>query len=133
MDYNKARMPESGVEPQVRKFWQLFEKQEFFESHEVLEELWMVATGSERNLYKGLIQIAVSLHHLGDGNLRGARKVFDTARDLLEPYQPSGAGVRLDRLVNDARSLVEEHERAAARGLEAGPIQVAPVYEPGSL
>ncbi len=130
MDYNKGRVPESGVEPQVRKFWQLFEKQEFFESHEVLEELWMAATGSERNLYKGLIQIAVSLHHLGDGNLRGARKVFDTARDLLEPYQPSGAGVRLDHLVNDTRVLVEEHERAVARGLEAGPIQVAPVYEP---
>ena len=126
-------MPESGVEPQVRKFWQLFEKQEFFESHEVLEELWMAVTGSERNLYKGLIQIAVSLHHLGDGNLRGARKVFDTARDLLEPYQPSGAGVRLDHLVNDTRVLVEEHERAVARGLEAGPIQVAPVYEPVSL
>ncbi len=130
MDYNKARMPESGVEPQVRQFWELFEKQEYFESHEVLEELWMVATGSERNLYKGLIQIAVSLHHLGDGNLRGARKVFDTARDLLEPYQPSGAGVRLDRLVNDARALVEKHERAAAEGLEADPIQVVPVYEP---
>lgn len=129
MDYNKARMPENGVEPQVRRFWELFEKQEFFESHEVLEELWMTATGSERNLYKGLIQIAVSLHHLGDGNLRGARKVIDTARDLLEPYQPRAAGVRLDRLVNDARALVEEHERAAAGGRDGGPVQVVPIYD----
>jgi len=129
MDYNDPRMQDGGADPRVRRFWELFERQEFFESHEVLEELWMAAPGSERNLYKGLIQIAVSLHHLCDGNLRGARKVFDTACELLEPYQPSGAGVRLDRLVRDARTLLERHEKAAEGGPEAGAVLVMPVYD----
>lgn len=132
MDYNKPRMPEGGSDPRLRQFWELFERQEFFESHEVLEELWMAETGSERNLYKGLIQIAVSLHHLSDGNLRGARKVFDTARELLEPYQPKGAGVQLDRLVCDAQALVERHERALEGGTDPGEIQVVPVYDPAA-
>ncbi|MEE9218802.1 MAG: DUF309 domain-containing protein [Acidobacteriota bacterium] len=126
-------MLEGSADSRVRRFWELFERQEFFESHEVLEELWMASTGPERNLYKGLIQIAVSLHHLGDGNLRGARKVFDTARALLEPYQPSGAGVRLDRLVQDARDLIEQHERATAGGPEPGEVSVNPLYEPADF
>jgi hypothetical protein len=109
-------------DPRLGRFWELFEEQDFFESHEVLEDLWMETAGGERNLYKGLIQIAVSLHHLQTGNLRGARKVFGTARELLQPYQPRGAGVRLDRLVEDAEAQID-------RG-ESGDFEVRPVYDP---
>ncbi len=129
MHYNKPRDRDAAVDPRLLQFWELFERQEFFESHEVLEELWMACGGAERNLYKGLIQIAVSLHHLCEGNLRGARKVFDTARALLQPYQPRGGGVRLDRLVEDAACMVERHERAAQDGSDAGEVIVRPVYE----
>jgi len=128
MNYNNPRMPEGAADPRLLQFWDLFERQEFFESHEVLEDLWMATSGGERNLYKGLIQIAVSLHHLSEGNLRGARKVFDTARDLLAPYQPAGARVRLDRLVADTQGAVERGERAAARGEEPEEAVVRPVY-----
>jgi len=130
MNYNKPRAEKGQPDPRLLQFWHLFERQEFFESHEVLEELWMVTSGGERNLYKGLIQIAVSLHHLCEGNLRGARKVFNTARDLLVPYQPSAGGVRLDRLVRDASENIERHERVAREGGEAGDVEVRPVYEP---
>jgi hypothetical protein len=131
---------ESTSDPRLGRFWELFEEQDFFESHEVLEELWMETSGGERDLYKGLIQIAVSLHHLQTGNLRGARKVFGTACDLLKRYQPRGAGVRLDRLVEDAAAQIERAERAAAAGGDAedprpaGPrpedFEVRPVYDP---
>lgn len=130
MDYNSPRAPRGAADPRLLEFWERFERQEYFESHEVLEDLWMATPGGERDLYKGLIQIAVSLHHLCEGNLRGARKVFDTARDLLEPFQPQGAGVRLDRLVEDARAALERHERAARRGEDGGEVEVHPVHDP---
>lgn len=130
MDYNKARVPEAAPDPRLLQFWELFERQEYFESHEVLEDLWMSTSGGERNLYKGLIQIAVSLHHLREGNLRGARKVFDTARELLGPYQPSAAGVRLDRLVQDSRAVLERHEHSAREGSDPGGVDVRPVHVP---
>ena len=128
-------------DPRLGRFWELFEELDFFESHEVLEELWMETSGGERNLYKGLIQIAVSLHHLQTGNLRGARKVFGTARDLLQPYQPRDAGVRLDRLVADAEAQIDRGERAAtarnsgAEGSQPAEtwwqdFEVRPVYDP---
>ena len=38
----------------------LFNEQEFFECHEVLEELWSETLGEEKKFYQGLIQAAVS-------------------------------------------------------------------------
>ena len=49
---------------------------EFFEAHEVWEDLWKSYSGELRLFYKGLIQAAVALHHFGNGNIRGARKVY---------------------------------------------------------
>ncbi len=43
MDYNNVRMLEGSADSRVRRFWELFERQEFFESHEVLEGPWREA------------------------------------------------------------------------------------------
>jgi len=70
---------------------------EFFESHEVWEELWADCTGPDRKFYQGLIQAAVALHHFGNGNLRGAKKLYFGSRGYLEPYRPLHMGLDLDR------------------------------------
>ena len=51
----------------------LFNEQEFFECHEVLEELWSETLGDEKKFYQGLIQAAVALFHFGNENLGGAQ------------------------------------------------------------
>ena len=43
---------------------------EFFEAHEVWEELWADYQGPSRKFYQGLIQTAVCLYHFGNGNAR---------------------------------------------------------------
>ena len=47
----------------------LFNEEEFFECHEVLEELWQETLGREKKFYQGLIQAAVALFHFGNENL----------------------------------------------------------------
>jgi predicted metal-dependent hydrolase len=69
---------------------------EFFEAHETWEELWKNYSGELRLYYKGLIQAAVALHHFGNGNIRGARKVYFTSRKYLEAYRPVCEGLDLD-------------------------------------
>src|SRR5205814_1439617 len=39
-----------------------------------------------RLFYKSLIQAAVGLHHFGNGNLRGAEKLYRTSRGYMESY-----------------------------------------------
>jgi uncharacterized protein len=69
---------------------------EFFEAHEVWEELWKNYTGDLRLFYKGLIQAAVALHHFGNGNIRGARKVYRSSRRYLDAYRPVCVGLDLE-------------------------------------
>jgi predicted metal-dependent hydrolase len=72
---------------------------EFFEAHEVWEELWKNYSGDLRLFYKGLIQAAVALHHFGNGNIRGARKVYRSSRGYLDAYRPVCVGLDLDQFL----------------------------------
>jgi predicted metal-dependent hydrolase len=72
---------------------------EFFEAHEVWEELWKNYSGELRLFYKGLIQAAVALHHFGNGNIRGARKVYRSSRGYLNEYRPTAVGLDLEKFI----------------------------------
>jgi uncharacterized protein len=75
---------------------QYFNDCEFFEAHETWEELWTEYRGPARRFYQGLIQVAVALHHFGNGNIRGAKKVYHTSRTYLEEYRPAYQGLDLE-------------------------------------
>jgi len=65
----------------------LFNRRDFFEAHEVWEALWLSPdVGEDRRFVQGLIQAAVGLYHFGTGNLRGAKKLYGTARAYMEAY-----------------------------------------------
>jgi predicted metal-dependent hydrolase len=68
---------------------------DFFEAHEVWEELWTEYRGPARRYFQGLIQAAVALHHFGNGNIRGAKKVYLSSRAYLDDFQPSYLGLDL--------------------------------------
>ena len=72
---------------------------DFYESHEVWEELWADYQGPSRKFYQGLIQAAVALHHFGNGNIRGARKLYHSTRSYLEPYRPWHMGLDLEKFL----------------------------------
>src|SRR5579859_6345623 len=63
----------------------LFNAQDYFEAHEVWEDLWSENHGDERRFYQGLIQAAVGLFHFGGGNLGGAVKLYRSGYDYMKP------------------------------------------------
>jgi uncharacterized protein len=69
----------------------LFNDAAFFDAHEVLEDVWRAAPVPEKKFFQGLIQIAVALHHHGNGNVVGARSVLRRAFRNLSLY-PEGFG-----------------------------------------
>jgi uncharacterized protein len=89
-------MTADGYDPLYLKGIAYFNACEFFEAHETWEELWKNYSGPLRLFYKGLIQAAVALHHFGNGNIRGARKVYGSSRGYLEQYRPSCEGLDLE-------------------------------------
>jgi hypothetical protein len=62
----------------------LFDARFYFEVHELLEPHWLRSAGRERETLQGVIQVAVGLHHLANGNGAGARALLrDGAAKLL--------------------------------------------------
>jgi uncharacterized protein len=71
-----------------------FNSRDFFEAHEVWESLWLeLAGGPQRRFIQGLIQAAVALYHFGNGNFRGAKKLYQTSRAYMEPCGSSYLGL----------------------------------------
>jgi hypothetical protein len=79
-------------------------ERDYFECHEVMEELWMEE--GRAPLYQGLLQVAVGLYHYRNGNVSGAVKLFTTAVEKLEPQRPEVMGIDLARLVEDSRKYL---------------------------
>jgi len=76
-----------------------FNECDFFEAHETWEELWTEYRGDGRKFYQGLIQVAVALHHFGNGNIRGAKKVYVTSRNYLQDYPEVYEGLDLQKFL----------------------------------
>ena len=72
---------------------------EFFEAHDAWEELWMEYHGKDRDFFKGLIQSAVCLHHFGNGNIRGAKKLYHGCVSYLEKFKPLHRGLDLEKFI----------------------------------
>ncbi len=99
---------DSDYPPLYLKGIEHFNECEFFEAHDIWEELWTEHRGTARKFYQGLIQAAVALHHFGNGNTRGARKVYLTSRVYLEEYTPSYQGLDMEKFLGQYEQCFAE-------------------------
>lgn len=91
-----------------------FNRREFFECHEVLEEVWLAEEPQEKPFYQGLIQAASAFHHYQRGNLRGARSLLRRGAEKLKGYPAVYLGVAVSGLLEDLRSWMRHWEEAGA-------------------
>jgi hypothetical protein len=103
-----------------------FNSANFFEAHEIWEDLWNDLVGDSKRACQGLIQIAAGYHKLAIGNPAGARKLLERGRDALLPVLP-GRGWATE-FVAQVSSDVEQLKRGLAQ-LSAEPPRLPPVLE----
>jgi uncharacterized protein len=115
--------------PLYRSFFDHYHKGEYWEAHEVLEELWQGQR--DNDFYHGLIQIAAIMHQLQRGKIRGARKLAFSARRYLVPYAPKNEGVNVELVLEWLEQTLErlpEHREIMAKGeVEKLNIPVCPL------
>jgi predicted metal-dependent hydrolase len=72
--------PGQALNPALRERFlkgiELFNREEFFECHEVLEAAWLEASGTEKTFLQGWIQVAVAFYHLRRSNFAGASRLL---------------------------------------------------------
>jgi predicted metal-dependent hydrolase len=102
-------------------YFECFNRQLFYESHDVLEELWLAQRqGPNHGFYKALIQLAGAFVHLQKDRLRPAAALFKLARSYLQNYPSQHEG--LD--VTAVRALIEEWLDKLERGkFQDNPLQ----------
>lgn len=76
-----------GLDAHYLGFFDCFNRQLFYEAHDVLEELWLAdRRGPDGDFFKGLIQLAGAFVHLQKNRLRPAAALFKLARANLVKY-----------------------------------------------
>ncbi len=79
----------------------LWDHELFFETHEVLESLWMKASGTNKLILQALIRAAGVYIHLANHNMKGAEKMATKAIEILKSNKkeiPPFPG--LEKLIN---------------------------------
>lgn len=96
---------------------ELFNTGEYFECHEILEDIWRAERDPVRALYQGILQVGVAFHHLHRSNWRGAVKLLDGGIDKLGRFLPSCMGI-------DTLALDQASRACLSQLRELGPERV---------
>jgi uncharacterized protein len=89
----------------------LMNEKKFFEAHEELEIAWNEEKGKVRQLYQGILQMAVTYLHITRGNYDGAVKVYMRSMRWLKDWPAVCRGIQVGQLRKDAEVVMKEVER----------------------
>ena len=104
-----AEAPEQLPELALRGIEE-FNRGEFYECHEYLEEAWMQEPRRVRFLYQGILQVGVGFYHQQNGNWRGATGLLRNGTRRLKEFEPVTLGIDVSRLVRECERCLEELE-----------------------
>jgi uncharacterized protein len=83
---DEAALPPANA---LQRAQELLDEANPFTAHEILEAVWKDVEGDERELWRGLAQVAVGITHALRGNESGARALLQRAAETLTPYRGS--------------------------------------------
>jgi predicted metal-dependent hydrolase len=89
-----------------------FNRRDWFECHETVEDLWIGTVGEMRDFYQGIIQIAIALHHWRNGNFGGAVSLLKGGAGHLRRVADRCQWVDVAGLITDSDRM-----RTALEGL----------------
>ncbi|MBI5945832.1 MAG: DUF309 domain-containing protein [Chloroflexi bacterium] len=105
---------QGALHPKAIEGLRLFNEKKFFEAHEEFESAWRAEKGEIRNLYQGILQVAVCYLHITRQNYNGAVKVYGRSMKWLKDLPDVCRGVRVGKLREDAEAVANELQKLGA-------------------
>lgn len=106
------RVPDDAeftVEEGIAEAQRLLNEGYAFTAHEVLEAVWKSAPEPERELWRGLAQVAVGATHAQRGNRVGAARLLRRGADRVADFGPQAPhGVDVAGVAGYARGLADD-------------------------
>lgn len=108
-----------ALHPKAIEGLRLFNAGEFFEAHEELEIAWREETDEIRDLYRGILQVAVTYLHITRGNYDGAVKVYGRSLKWTRDWGDVCRGINVKKFREDAETVMKEVERLGRERIAA--------------
>jgi predicted metal-dependent hydrolase len=108
--------------PIAIKGLQAFNRGDYFESHEYLEEAWKEEPGLGRELYQAVLQVAVAYLQIERGNYKGAMKMFLRMRQWIDPLPDTCRGIDIANLRREAQHVQETLQMLGAARISEFPL-----------
>lgn len=102
----EIEMSLESQDPRYLKGIEHFNAREFFDAHEIWEDLWNEEHGESHHFVQGLIQFATSLHHFEAQNFKGTRILYESGIELLKPYGEIYWRMPVRKLIDDMTRCV---------------------------
>ena len=96
-----------------------------FHAHEVFEAAWKSTPAPDRELWRGLAQIAVGLTHARRGNARGAAALLRRGAGHVRQYPANDAGVDAAYLAAQAEDIAARIDRDGLAALPESDLRLA--------
>ena len=95
-----------------------------FHAHEVFEAAWKSIPGPERELWRGLAQIAVGLTHARRGNARGAMALLRRGADRVAGFAGTSSEVDAGFVAGQAADLALRIEQHGLTGIPEADLRL---------
>ena len=82
-----------------------YEKGDYFEAHEAWEDLWSDYFLEDQKFLQGLIQLAVSFVHLGNGNMIGAKNMLRKCKEKFQGFSGVHRGIHINLLLSQIEKV----------------------------
>jgi uncharacterized protein len=99
------------LHPQAVHGLRLFNAGKYFEAHEALEDAWNAERGKVRDLYRGILQIAVVYLHITRRNFEGAIKVYGRSQRWIKDWPDVCRGIQVADLRKNADTAIREMQK----------------------
>ena len=116
------------LHPKAIEGMKLFNEGKFFDSHEELEIAWNEEMGKVRDLYQGILQVAVTYLHITRGNYDGAIKVYERSLRHLKDWPDVCCGIQVGKFRRDVEIAMQQVQNLGPENISRfNPVLFKPI------
>ena len=87
-----------------------FQNGNYFDAHEIWEDLWSDYYLKDRKFIQGLIQLSVSFVHLKNGNMIGAKNLLKKSKEKFLDYEKEHRSINIEMLRAEMDIVQKEYQ-----------------------
>ena len=104
-----------------------FQNGNYYDAHEIWEDLWSDFYLKDRKFIQGLIQLSVSFVHLKNGNMKGAKNLLKKSKEKFLEYDGEHRLINIEILKTEMNIIEKEYQ--SLKSLEEFNWSLAPKLE----